>query len=91
MYILRSDSETVLHLFYECPFTNLIFKKFEDFWFILSNEYEELLQRDEFIGKLGNTIELFHNPLQNYMSGQVDIVPKVPILMFLKRWLISNM
>ena len=45
------DSETVLHLFYECPFTNRFLKKFEDFWFALSNEHEELSQRDVFIGK----------------------------------------
>ena len=29
------DSEMVLRLFYECPYTNLFFKKFEDFWFAL--------------------------------------------------------
>ena len=50
------DSETVLHLFYECPFTNLFFKIFEDFSFALSNEHEELLQRKVFIGKLGKVI-----------------------------------
>ena len=49
------DSETVLHLFYECPFTNLFLKKFEDYWFALSNEHEELLQQDVFIGKLGKS------------------------------------
>ena len=75
MYILRSDSETVLHLFYECPFTNLIFKKFEDFWFTLSNEHEELLPRDVFIGKSRKNYFFI---LQNCMSGQVGIVPKVP-------------
>ena len=46
------DSETVLHLFYECPFKIFFLKKFEDFWFALSNEREELSQRDVFIGKL---------------------------------------
>ena len=30
-------------------------KKIEDFWFALSNEHEELLQRDVFIGKLGKS------------------------------------
>ena len=49
------DSETVLHLFYECPFTNLFLKKFENYWFALSNEHEELLQQDVFIGKLGKS------------------------------------
>ena len=49
------DSETVLHLFYECPFTNRFLKKFEDFWFAFSNEHEELSQRDVFIGKLGKS------------------------------------
>ena len=49
------DSETVLHLFYECPFTNLFLKKIEDYWFALSNEHEELLQQDVFIGKLGKS------------------------------------
>ena len=44
------DSETVLHLLYECPFTNRFLKKFEDFWFALSNEHEKL-----FIGKLGKS------------------------------------
>ena len=53
------DSETVLHLFYECPFTNFFLKKFEDFWFALSNEHEELSQRDVFIGKLGKS-DLLH-------------------------------
>ena len=45
----------VLHLFYECPFTNLFLKKFEDFWFALSNEHEVLSQRDVFIGKFGKS------------------------------------
>ena len=49
------DSETVLHFFYKCPFTNLFLKKIEDFWFALSNKNEELLQRDVFTGKLGNS------------------------------------
>ena len=30
-------------------------KKIEDFWFALSNEHEELFQRDMFIGKLGKS------------------------------------
>ena len=30
-------------------------KKIEDFWFALSNEHEELSQRDVFIGKLGKS------------------------------------
>ena len=52
----KVDSETALHLFYECPSTNLFFKKkIEDFWFTSSNVDEELLQRDMFIGKLGKT------------------------------------
>ena len=76
------DSETTLHLFYEHPFTSLFLKKFEDFWFALSIEHEERLQRDVFIGKLGG------GDLLN--SGQVDMVPKVPLVMFLRRWLRSN-
>ena len=56
------DSETVLHLFYECPLTNPFLKNSEDFWFALSNEHEELLQRDVFIGKLGK------GDLLNYFS-----------------------
>ena len=66
-------------------------QKFEYFWFTLSNEYEELLQRGVFIGKIGKSDPLnFFLILQNCISGHVSIVPKVPILMFLKRWLISN-
>ena len=42
------------------------------------------MQRDVFIGKL------WKSDLPNCISGQVGIVPKVPILMFLKRWLILN-
>ena len=52
------DSETVLCLFCDCPFTihDLFLQKFEDFWFPLSNKHEELLQRDVFgIGKLGKS------------------------------------
>ena len=45
--------------------------KFEYFWFTLSNEYEELLQRGMFIGKIGKSDPLnYFIILQNCISGQ---------------------
>ena len=83
------DSKTVLHLFYECPFTNLFLKKFEDYWFALSNEHEELLQQDVFTGKLGKS-DLFNYFLIlakfHIWSGRLG--SKGPIFTLLKRWLI---
>ena len=46
------ESETVYHLFYQCPLTYLFWKNFENFWFILSGQREELTLQDVFIGKL---------------------------------------
>ena len=76
----------VLHLFYECPFTNFFLKKIEDFCFALSNEQEEPLQQDVFIGKLGKN-DLLNNLI---IVAKLRILPKGQVLGFLKRWLISN-
>ena len=46
-------------------------QEFEDFWFALSNEHEELLQRGVFMEKLGKSDLLNHFIiLQNCISGQ---------------------
>ena len=46
------ESETVYHLFYQCSLTYLFWKNFENFWFVLSGQREELTLQDVFIGKL---------------------------------------
>ena len=81
-------SETVLHLFYECPFTNVFLKKFEDYWFALLNEHEELLQQDVFIGKLGKSDLLtYFIILANFHIWSSRLFSKRPNFTFLKRWL----
>ena len=48
----KVESETVYHLFYQCPLTHLFWEYFENFWFVLSGQRDELTLQDVFIGKL---------------------------------------
>ena len=44
-------SETVHHLFYECSFSHLFWKHFENFWFMLSGKYVEFTLKDVFASR----------------------------------------
>ena len=46
------ETETIYHLFYECPFTLLFWENFENFWFVLSGKREKFTLQDVYIGKL---------------------------------------
>ena len=46
------ESETVNHLFYQCSLTFRFWKNFENFWFVLSGQREELTLQDVFTGRL---------------------------------------
>ena len=68
--------------FFYFIFTNFFLKKYEDFWFTLSNEHEELSQRDVFIGKLGtekyiasknNTEKTFQAKWQVYIYNRSKV------------------
>ena len=48
----KVETETIYHLFYECPFTLLFWENFENFWFVLSGKREKFTLQDVYIGKL---------------------------------------
>ena len=48
----ETGSETVHHLFYECPFSNLFWKLFENFWLALSGQRQDFTFKDVFVGRL---------------------------------------
>ena len=52
------ESETVCHLFYECPFIRLIWNEFVSFWFSISGKWEDLTLQDVLLGKLDTGTEL---------------------------------
>ena len=54
------ESETVSHLFYECPFTSLIWNDFASFWFSISGKRENLTLQDVLLGKLDTGTELLN-------------------------------
>ena len=54
------ESETVSHLFYECPFTSLIWNDFASFWFSISGKREDLTLQDVLLGKLDTGTELLN-------------------------------
>ena len=48
----KEKTETIYHLFYNCPFTLLFWENFENFWFVLSGKREKFTLQDVHIGKL---------------------------------------
>ena len=40
------------HLFYECSFSNLFWKHFENFWYTLPGQREDFTLKDVFVGRL---------------------------------------
>ena len=48
----KVETETIYHLFYNCPFTLLFRENFENFWFELLGKGEKFSLQDVYIGKL---------------------------------------
>ena len=61
----KEETETIYHLFYECPLTFLFWENFEKFWFVLSGRKEKFTLQDVYIGKLEKSCELL-----NYLMVQ---------------------
>ena len=72
----KEETETIYHLFYECPFTLLFWENLEKFWFVLSGKKEKSTLQDVYIGKLGKSCELLNylmaRLLQNCIYGKVE-------------------
>ena len=78
----ETGSETVHHLFYECPFSNLFWKHFENFWFALSGPREDFTFKDVFVGRSAKDCDLL-----NYLF----ILAKFHIWTSRKRRVIPNL
>ena len=48
----KVETDTIYHLFYNCPFTLLFWENSENFWFVLSGKREKFTLQDVCIGKL---------------------------------------
>ena len=56
----EAGSETVHHLFYECSFSNLFWKHFENFWYTLSGQREDFTLKDVLVGRLDEECDLLN-------------------------------
>ena len=56
----EAGSETVHHLFYECSFSNLFWKHFENFWYTLSGHREDFTLKDVLVGRLDEECDLLN-------------------------------
>ena len=83
----KVETETIYHLFYECPFTLLFWENFENFWFVLSGKREKFTLQDVYIGKL-EKCELLNYlitlaKLHIWQSRKQDKIPECEV--FLKQ------
>lgn len=83
----KVETETIYHLFYECPFTLLFWENFENFWFVLSGKREKFTLQDVHIGKL-EKCELLNYlitlaKLHIWQSRKQDKIPECEV--FLKQ------
>ena len=83
----KVETETIYHLFYECPFTLLFWENFENFWFVLSCKREKFTLQDVYIGKLAKC-ELLNYlitlaKLHIWQSRKEDKIPECEV--FLKQ------
>ena len=84
----KEETETIYHLFYECPFTLLFWENFEKFWFVLSGKKEKFTLQDVYIGKLEKSCELLNYlmvlaKLHIWQSRKQDKIPECEV--FLKQ------